>query len=69
MFLSEKCRPPVMPGVSRREWLAQPIHWRRIPVDLAQVIVEEIDVAAGDLERRRAVAEDALQAEHVTAVL
>ena len=29
----------------------QPIHGRRVAMDLAQVVVEEIDVAAGDLQR------------------
>ena len=51
------------------ELSCQPIHGRRVSVDLPQVVVEEVDVPAGDLERRRAVAEDALQAEHVAAVL
>jgi hypothetical protein len=44
-------------------------HGRRIPVDLAQVVIEESDVSAGDLESRRAVAEDPLETEYVAAVL
>jgi hypothetical protein len=38
-------------------------------VDFAQVVIEEINVAAGDLERRGAMAWDPLQAEHIAAVL
>lgn len=38
-------------------------------MDGPQVVVEEIDVAAGDLEGSRAVAQDALEAEQVAAVL
>jgi hypothetical protein len=36
-------------------------------MDGSQVVVEQIDVAAGDLQRARAVAKDALEAEHVAA--
>ena len=35
---------------------------------LAQVLVEEFDIPSRDVERRRTVAEDALEREHVTAV-
>lgn len=37
-------------------------------MDGAQVVVVEVEVAAGDLQRARRMAEDALQAEHVAAV-
>ena len=42
--------------------LAETIDWRRLAVDGAQVVVEQVDVAARHLKRRRAVAEDPLQA-------
>ena len=37
-------------------------------MDLAQVLVEQLDIALRDVERRGAVAEDALEGEHVSAV-
>ena len=46
----------------------QEVHRRRSAVHLPQVFVEEFDVALGDSERGRTVAEDALQAEDVPAI-
>ena len=37
-------------------------------MDSTEVVVEELDVAAGDLDRSRAVAENALEAKDVAAV-
>jgi hypothetical protein len=37
-------------------------------VCFTEIVVEEVDVAPGDLQRRRTVTQDALQAEYVAAV-
>jgi hypothetical protein len=44
------------------------INGRHSPVDRSQVVVQKLDVAARDLERRRAMAENPLQGEDVPAV-
>ena len=51
-----------------RKRQSEPIGGRCQPMDGSKVIVEQVDVSACDLNRARAVPQDALEAEHVPAV-
>lgn len=61
--------PPqsVMPPLFRPA-SSQSIDRRRQPLDNAQVVVQQIDIASGDLYRSAAMTEDSLEAENITAV-
>jgi len=48
--------------------LAETISWRRMAMDRSEIIVQQGDVTPSDLDRRRAVAQDALQAEDIAPV-
>jgi integrase/recombinase XerD len=60
---------PVPVGLTPRGRSGQPINRGGAPVDGSKIVVQQIDIATGHLERRGAMAEDPLKAEHVTAVL
>lgn len=50
------------------ELLSETIHRRGSSVGSLDVVIKQSDIAAGDLKRRGAMAEDALEREHVAAV-
>ena len=51
-------RGPTQPN--NASWSAEPIDGRRVAVYRAKIVIEQVDVATSDLERRGAVAEDSL---------
>ncbi len=48
--------------------VAEAVRWRRVTMDSPQVVVQQGDIAARDLDRRRTVPEDPLEAEHVATI-